>query len=147
MDQKKYLTGSTLHLFAITIFFIKREYYPLEELDAIYCKTFLIEDHSVNPYLPQFDISAVIMPAVINPLDYVLAGRKIKRILEIMIDNDCKDIVLGAWGCGVFNNDPVVIAQNFQLYLNIFDGYFDNVIFAIPNKESKNHIIFKTLLG
>ncbi|MFI7662232.1 TIGR02452 family protein [Micromonospora parva] len=41
-----------------------------------------------------------------------------------------RTIVLGAWGCGVFRNDPATVAGAFADALQMIDR-FDHVVFAI----------------
>ncbi|CAM5555897.1 TIGR02452 family protein [Streptomyces avidinii] len=41
-------------------------------------------------------------------------------------------LVLGAWGCGVFRNDPEQVAEAFRgLLAGRFAGAFDRVVFGI----------------
>eukprot|EP00928_Gymnodinium_smaydae_P080430 TRINITY_DN64121_c0_g1_i1.p1 TRINITY_DN64121_c0_g1~~TRINITY_DN64121_c0_g1_i1.p1 ORF type:complete len:392 (+),score=46.32 TRINITY_DN64121_c0_g1_i1:79-1254(+) len=59
-----------------------------------------------------------------------------ERVLEIFASNGNFDIVLGAWGCGVFQNDPAVVAQAFKTHLDgRFAGVFRRVLFAITVPE------------
>lgn len=57
---------------------------------------------------------------------------RIEQILKSAIKNDVRNIVLGAWGCGAFGQNPNVVALCFKTALmDYFKGAFDNVIFAI----------------
>ena len=57
--------------------------------------------------------------------------------------NPCiSEIILGAWGCGVFKQDPEIVA-------NLFDKYFDEttferVTYAIP--AGKNFDVFNRVI-
>jgi uncharacterized protein (TIGR02452 family) len=43
-------------------------------------------------------------------------------------------LVLGAWGCGAFANDPVRTARDFRDALaGAFDGAFAEVVFAVTD--------------
>lgn len=70
-----------------------------------------------------------------------------EKVLSIAVENGNKNIVLGAWGCGVFRNSVYDIAEIFKILL--FDknyiSLFDNVIFASFN--DKNTRIFSETLG
>lgn len=47
-----------------------------------------------------------------------------------------RTIVLGAWGCGVFKNDPKFVANSFKVWLDDeFGGAFERVVFAIYDKS------------
>lgn len=62
----------------------------------------------------------------------VLKGRA-WRVLEICRLNAHRHVVLGAWGCGVFRNDPADVAGVFQelLATERFAGAFDRVRFSV----------------
>lgn len=67
--------------------------------------------------------------------------KRIRQVLNIMADNGHRTIILGAWGCGAFGNDPGVVAN---LFANCLEEtpYFDNIIFAIY--DDPNSITYKT---
>jgi uncharacterized protein (TIGR02452 family) len=54
-------------------------------------------------------------------------------ILAIARDNRHRSLLLGAWGCGVFRNEPRMVADAFGQWLGNphFDGCFDRVVFSI----------------
>jgi uncharacterized protein (TIGR02452 family) len=55
-------------------------------------------------------------------------------------------LILGAWGCGVFRNDPVMVAQTFSRLLETkFKGAFREVVFAVfdSSREKKVFEAFK----
>lgn len=66
-------------------------------------------------------------------LQKILTTRTIK-ILQVAHKNNHKNIILGAWGCGVFNNDPHMIINSFLNALQVVP-YFDNVCFAVYDKR------------
>ncbi|MER5457622.1 TIGR02452 family protein [Micromonospora sp. NPDC002389] len=57
-------------------------------------------------------------------------GRRARRVLEVAAAHGYRTVVLGAWGCGVFRNDPAVVADAFADALRVVDR-FDRVVFAI----------------
>jgi uncharacterized protein (TIGR02452 family) len=97
----------------------------------------------------------VITCAAHNQYEDVLSGKKlfklnyyrIKQILGSAIDNNVDNIILGAFGCGAFSNDPEVISSVFKKILidEEYFKYFVNVHFAIfcANTETENFIEFK----
>lgn len=53
-------------------------------------------------------------------------------------------VILGAWGCGVFCNDPDTVAALFAEAMTMFPGLYENVVFAVPTiKNSKNYDAFR----
>lgn len=69
--------------------------------------------------------------------DYI--GNKIDGVLRVARANGYRNLVLGAWGCGAFQNEPESIAKAFKEYILKADasGSFDNVVFAIPGRKNK----------
>jgi uncharacterized protein (TIGR02452 family) len=59
--------------------------------------------------------------------------RRIETIIMIAENHGVKNLVLGAFGCGVFQNNEKDVALAFRMALK--NTHFDNVIFAIPNKR------------
>jgi uncharacterized protein (TIGR02452 family) len=57
--------------------------------------------------------------------------RRALQILRIAIQNRQDNLVLGAWGCGVFRNDLEEVIAVFREAICTYGGYFRNVHFAI----------------
>ena len=76
--------------------------------------------------------------------------KRIERIVMSAIDNNAECIVLGAWGCGAFGQNPNLIARAFATVLNNYGGHFKKIIFAIRptsnGEESAMYKIFKDTL-
>jgi len=55
-------------------------------------------------------------------------------VLQLLAQGGAVDIVLGAWGCGVFGNEPLTVAKLFKQHLSCkFKGHFRKVVFAITD--------------
>lgn len=64
---------------------------------------------------------------------------RIDGMLRKMYNEGCETIILGAFGCGVFENDPDMVAKLFTEYL--FGKYkyqFENIVFAFTDSELKS---------
>ena len=63
-----------------------------------------------------------------------LCGR-IRNILEAAMDQEVQVLILGAFGCGAFQNPPEVVAKAFHVVLEEqrYHGAFSRVIFAIQS--------------
>ncbi|POX51072.1 TIGR02452 family protein [Streptomyces sp. Ru72] len=74
-------------------------------------------------------------PERATELPRALATRA-ERVLETAAACGYRRLVLGAWGCGVFRNDPAQVAGAFQGLLDggRFAGYFQEVVFAVLDR-------------
>lgn len=73
--------------------------------------------------------------------------RRIRIMLLIAREQQYKSVVLGAWGCGAFHNDPHNVAGYFKRVLmeEGYAGYFEHICFAIYGSEDgKNITAFRT---
>jgi uncharacterized protein (TIGR02452 family) len=70
--------------------------------------------------------------------------KRIRKVLLISYIHHHKILVLGAWGCGVFQNDPEDVARWFYDALTTtFSGVFEKVIFAIKSNEDRFILPFR----
>ena len=73
-------------------------------------------------------------PAVGQPESGDLLERRIGRVLAIARAHGHTALVLGAWGCGAFYDDPLRTARDFRAALEgEFAGSFADVVFAIAD--------------
>lgn len=78
-------------------------------------------------------------------MDINIIRAKIRLMLYVFKRRGYDNIVLGAWGCGAYGNDPNYVAQVFKEELSRYD--FNNVRFAIPGGEdSYNCRVFKSII-
>ena len=66
--------------------------------------------------------------------------KRIKKILIAAQKRGVNKIVLGAWGCGAFGQNPFVVGRAFAKVLKNVTA-FDEVIFAIKSSEGMNESI------
>ena len=118
------------------------------------CPVFKKDDGDLleEPYLVDFITSpapnaGAILRNQANYLDKipkVFYARAVK-LLSLAAYQNCDTLILGAWGCGVFENQPSLVAQMFADLLlpnGQFWGRFKKVIFSVLD-SSKNK---KTLI-
>ncbi len=72
---------------------------------------------------------------------------RILFVLNIAASQKVDTLILGAFGCGVFAQNPEVVARVFKYYLKSTHQCFSKVIFAIPDKTSKNYIGFDEIFN
>lgn len=135
------------------------------------CKTMIYTDHAIySPDVVFFrderfhlierpvtasvlTIPAVNMGQVIQKGENIEEAEKamknrMKLLLAIFAQQGCKHLILGAYGCGVFRNDPEKIAKWWkELLENIFPESFETIIFAVLDHSAakKNIAVFEQL--
>lgn len=78
-------------------------------------------------------------PERLKDMAPVMLGR-IEKLLSVAVVHGQTTLVLGAWGCGVFRNDPNDIAAWFAhhiLYNNTFKQAFRHIVFAVYDTTEK----------
>jgi hypothetical protein len=63
----------------------------------------------------------------------VVVRRRCERVVRVAAAHGHRRLVLGAWGCGVFGNDPTVVAEAFAAALSEVPA-FDHVAFAVLDR-------------
>lgn len=88
-----------------------------------------------EPWIMSFiTCAAPYVPGVGQPESGDLLQRRIHRVLAIARAYGYQDLILGAWGCGAFGNDPWRTAQDFRTALEgAFSGAFHHVVFAVTD--------------
>jgi len=120
---------------------------------------YVIKNEGFRTFMNPIKYSVITAPAVninkIGFLDKTIANEvktvmtnRIRKLIKIAIINGQRNIVLGAWGCGVFGNHPRNVAQYFYdvLVNEEYENYFDNIFFAIYKSNSALkcfHEVFK----
>jgi len=77
-----------------------------------------------------------------------LTKQKIRMMISLAVENKVENLILGAWGCGVFKNDPTEMAIMFKEVID--EGYGINIHFAIINDHNSvddNYEMFKNVLN
>ncbi|MGX1854575.1 TIGR02452 family protein [Streptomyces sp. NBC_01456] len=86
---------------------------------------------------PNAGVIARQQPAATGRVAAALAARA-ERVLEVAAAGGHRQLVLGAWGCGVFRNDPAAVAGAFAGALlagGRFAGWFDHIVFAVLDRR------------
>jgi uncharacterized protein (TIGR02452 family) len=79
-------------------------------------------------------------PDALPRIESTLEARAAK-VLAVAADRGHRTLILGAWGCGAFRNDPRVMADIWARWLlhSAFGGAFDRVVFAIYRRGGRDH--------
>ena len=113
-------------------------------VDVISCAAPNLRDEPTNIHTPETGEEVRIEPQKL----YDLHLSRAKHILHVAAANGAEIIVLGAFGCGAFKNDPYIVAKAYQDALKEYAERFDVIEFAIycRDYEAENYIAFKEVL-
>ncbi len=84
-------------------------------------------------------------PSEVHRIAPALAVRA-ERVLETAAAHGYRHLVLGAWGCGVFRNDPAQVAEAFRVLLTgegRFAGHFGRVVFGVLDRQGSTRAAFE----
>ena len=127
--------------------------------DMIYVPDVLVfkDDESSSPYKDLdradwygVDIIVAAAPELFGPYDIKeyekVMTKRIKRILDIADKAKVQSLVLGAFGCGAFNNPPKVVAKIFASLIRSYS--FDTVEFAVYcRSDDTNYQVFREVIA
>lgn len=111
-------------------------------------------DFLASPYLLSVITSPAVNAGVIRKQEpknrskiVPVMRKRCALILSVARHYGHTTFILGAWGCGVFRNDPKQVAEIFKDVLESeeFQGVFRRVLFAIPifGKDRTNYAAFE----
>ncbi len=132
----------------------QREYYEANRAN----RSALYTDHAIwSPEVPffrddrgalleqPFTVSIITAPApnraevrrAPGQLDALRATfqRRALHVLQIAAHRGHRTLVLGAWGCGAFRNDPEDAVNAFEAALRRCAGAFDRIVFAVYERS------------
>ena len=134
--------------------------YPLDIYEGIYSPNVVIISQNESMHYKRYSklktMSIITMAAYNNNKPNVsqetinkLMYKKIDMIFKMAIYNSHDTIILSAFGCGAFNNDPKIIAGIFKKVIdyNYYRIYFKYIIFAIIDDFNShgNYTSFKNI--
>jgi uncharacterized protein (TIGR02452 family) len=129
---------------------VSTDFYPIAENEALYTKDAIFFKDKEYDYMDPVECDVVTIAAInlnentkYDPLQNIKDYRKVTKdkirlMISLAAKNGVQNLILGAWGCGVFKNDPKLMAQYFSEVL-VGEGYnlnFKNVVFAIINDHN-----------
>ena len=122
------------------------DYRPLEKpfaVDVITCAAPNLRESASNAYNPDDGERADIAPAEL----LALHERRGRRILAAAAANGAQALVLGAFGCGAFRNDPAIVARAYANILPAFRRQFRAIEFAVfcGPRSTRNYDAFRAI--
>ncbi len=88
--------------------------------------------------------------AITNDELQALHEKRLRRILEIAVSQGVETIILGAFGCGAFQNDPEVVAQANRNVIKDYLHAFKNIEYAVycsPRDERNYRAFERTIMS
>ncbi len=110
-------------------------------IDVITCAAPNLREKPSNAYNPDAGDAVSVTPDEL----YELHLKRARHVLHIAAANGVELLVLGAFGCGAFRNDPNVVAKAYRDALKEYGGYFDLIEFAVycRERETENYDAFR----
>ncbi|MGN0894895.1 MAG: TIGR02452 family protein [Succinivibrio sp.] len=88
-------------------------------------------------------------PFIDEPQLFAIHLKRAIHLMTVAASNKVDYLVLGAFGCGAFRNDPRIVAKAYAQALDLFPKLFDTVEFAVycSDPDKKNYRIFSEILN
>ena len=115
------------------------------DVDIITCAAPNLRDYPSNRY----NTGDGSKPAMIAGKDLLeLHIKRLRRILDVAVLHGCDTVVLGAFGCGAFENDPEIVAEAASTVIGDYLKAFKNIEFAVYCSawDARNFDIFDRVL-
>lgn len=114
-------------------------------VDVISCAAPNLRNEPANQYNPETGKPVKMEPQKL----YDLHVRRAKHIMHVAAANGVDILILGAFGCGAFQNDPDTVAQAYRAALKDYRDKFDSIVFAIycSGADRSNLEAFEMVLG
>jgi uncharacterized protein (TIGR02452 family) len=119
------------------------DYHPLAapfRVDVITCAAPNLREKPSNRYNRNDGDAVHISPERLLELHL----KRARKILSAAAANGAEVLILGAFGCGAFRNDPAVVAASYQQALPQFLNHFKTIEFAVycPPGDQRNYVAF-----
>lgn len=128
---------------------VEKDYYPLKGTLSIDCH--IVCDKNYTPLNREIPARAFFAAApnlnkkMNDPKLDVDFHTRMCCLTDATLDHSSgTSLVIGAWGCGVFKNDPKEVAEMFKYIMPLLLEDYKEVIVAIPDEKVLN--IFKEVL-
>ena len=150
--NKKYMSnlGSDAIIYSRNVYVFKDKNYnmlPVKDrfyVDVLTCAAPNLRENPRNQY--NSDASEEKLSLSDEELYYIHVKRA-RKILNVAVKNEDDYLILGAFGCGAFRNNPEIVAKAYKDVLQDYMYCFKVIDFAIiDGKYSNNYEIFKRVL-
>ena len=117
------------------------------KVDVITCAAPNLRENPSNQY-NSYQNTAVKASSLSDSELYKIHVKRALNIINAAKDNKVDILILGAFGCGAFKNDPYVVAEAYRDVLKQEFNNFKEIIFAIYCRdfEDENYLAFREIL-
>ena len=80
---------------------------------------------------------------------YKIHIQRAEHILTVATHHKADILIIGAFGCGAFKNNPKVVTEAYKETLKKFSGCFQEIVFAVycsPKNGNENYVAFSQIL-
>jgi len=91
--------------------------------------------------LPAVNYGQVLLKGENSLQAKAIMKRRMKIALAIFADKGCKIVILGAYGCGVFRNDPADVAAWWDELFMKYGGHFNEILLAVLDNSKTQDTI------
>ena len=113
-------------------------------VDVITCAAPNLRSNPTNKYNPGDGDKVTVSDEELGTIH----EKRLRRILDVAVSEGCEVIVLGAFGCGAFKNNPKVVAEAARKVLPDYLYAFDTIEYAIYSRQgSENYDVFNGVLS
>lgn len=115
------------------------------DVDVITCAAPNLRSNPSNRFNPGDGVKAVLVKDK-ELLD--IHVKRLRRILDVAVLYGCESVILGAFGCGAFENSPEMVARAAHTVIGEYLRAFKNIEFAVycSPKDERNFTTFQRVL-
>lgn len=130
-------------IYSPNVLVIKNDSYKLAEnfnVDVITCAAPNLRDTPENAF--NKDLGEAITLTFSE--QYKIHYKRAIRIMEVAASNNAEVLILGAFGCGAFRNDPKAVANAYKDAIKLYRKKFETIEFAVYcSNDMTNYNVFK----
>ncbi|MEE3468209.1 MAG: TIGR02452 family protein, partial [Eubacterium sp.] len=115
------------------------------DMDIVTCAAPNLREHPSNMMNPH----AGSAPGTLSDNELMdIHMTRARRILDSAAAHQCDVVILGAFGCGAFCNDPRIVAEAYRRVIGDYDGVFDAIEFAVycTPRDRRNYDAFDKVM-
>lgn len=133
---------------------LTRRFYPIRDNEVVYSPVVSVIKDSGYDLSEPWQCACIAVAALrmspdaikFTPQEHDMMEKKIRMMFRTAIMYGHDSLVLGAFGCGAFNNPPIEVCNIFDDVMGDYLHHFKDIYFAVlSDDDNPNYDIFKTL--